>query len=196
MLPVTVLHADGQVRPQPQHLHQQRELLLAVLAGPARTAFLCRLPQQHRLQDRLVDRNARLYSRLLNESEPVECLCFSLVVLYFFIFFCNQALFSFGNDANFCSSSLPDWLVWQMQTRWARSHVSSDWICMNVVQSLDWRTQWAAARHSTACGSQSGALVSTCTFSRGQAGFQPHLWECEDLKVKKNKRSSLSSQRK
>ena len=52
VLPLALLHPHREVRPQPQHLHQQRKLLLALLAGTTREPHLCRLSQQHGLPDR------------------------------------------------------------------------------------------------------------------------------------------------
>lgn len=52
VLSLSLLHPHRQVRPQSQHLHQQRELFLALLAGTAREPNLRRVPQQHWLPDR------------------------------------------------------------------------------------------------------------------------------------------------
>ncbi|KAI4787322.1 hypothetical protein KUCAC02_036539, partial [Chaenocephalus aceratus] len=68
VLPVSLLHADGEVRAQPQHLHQQRELLLSVLAGAARASLLRRLPQQHRIPDRLLRQVPERVQRQLHPS--------------------------------------------------------------------------------------------------------------------------------
>lgn len=52
VLPVPLLHPHGEICAQPPHLHEQRELLLALVAGAPRAAHLRRAPQQLRLQDR------------------------------------------------------------------------------------------------------------------------------------------------
>lgn len=52
VLPVPLLPPDREVCAQPSHLHQQRELLLYVMAAAARAADLRGLPQRDRIQDR------------------------------------------------------------------------------------------------------------------------------------------------
>ena len=52
VLPLALLHPHREVRSQPQHLHQQWKLLLALLAGTAWEPHFCRVSQQHGLPDR------------------------------------------------------------------------------------------------------------------------------------------------
>lgn len=52
VLPVPLLHPHRQVRAQPPHVHQQWELLVALLAGPPRATHVCCAPQQLWLQNR------------------------------------------------------------------------------------------------------------------------------------------------
>lgn len=54
VLPVPLLTTDGEVRSQPRHPHQQRELLLPRLAGPPRASHLRNTPPCRRVQDRWV----------------------------------------------------------------------------------------------------------------------------------------------
>lgn len=182
MLPVTVLHVDGQVRPQPQHLHQQRELLLAVLAGTARTAFVCCLSQQHRLQDRLVARNARFYSRLLNKSGPVKCLCFSLGV-----FFATRLSFLLWTMLIFVACCTAP----ACQTGWCEKCKHGELAVVSHQTGSVWMScsHWTEELGGLPCAAARPAVFSlehwlAHALSLRQVGFQPHLWDCEELKVK------------